>query len=64
MLQKIKHRLAYVSVHNQTKCTGRKRSMQLLHRKNYLEQQILKISVQLDKSFSKYPILKGKINLF
>ena len=33
----------------------------MLKRKNYLEQQILKISAQLYKSFSKYLFSKAKI---
>ena len=55
---------AYASVHNFVKMHALDGKVLRLKHKTYLEQQILKISVQLDKFFSKYVSVKGINNLF
>ena len=64
LIQKIQHRSAYVSMYNFDKMHWMETFLISLKHKSYLEQQILKISVQLDKYFSKYLFSKAKITRF
>jgi len=51
-------------MHNFDEMHWMESSMLKLKHKMYSEQQILRISAQLDKSFSKYLFSKAKINRF